>query len=368
MDGHTKRDRKGRWRLSTVWAALLLGATAAALLAGEPPPDEAAGDVEMPPDAPVVTPVGPVFPADAPAEIAESDERADTADAPPAEPDAVETAETEEAIPGEAGPPRRLTPEEIRELPVLKRFEISLEKGKALLSDVKDETFGYGEPGFFWLVTVAAGLDAELWQADEEDLPYAQLLRMPEAWRGKPVTLRGVFASMESWRVPVVAIAKDIPRLVTVNIKEYPAGPNDLFAKVVVIEDPWGTFAPGDHVQVKGYFYKVLQYQDQEGDVHLAPLLVAKRLEFDTGGLQPFRGASQRSPVEIYLGLAFGALILLGVAFFLVRRLGRSKTDAKRGRIPHRIRLQRPGWAGPPAEGGPGGPEGGEDAQGDSHQ
>ena len=278
----------------------------------------------------------------------------------------------EEIPAGEEATPKKLTPEEIRELPILKRFEIPadvpIEKIDTILGDVKDETFGYDEPAFYTLVSVVSKLPADLLKPDEETVPYSQLLSTPSSFRGKPVTLRGVYMTVAPWRVPVVAIAKDIPRLFTCTVREKPMEQERPVATVVVLEDPMPDFKAFDEVRVRGYFYKVRKYEGSKG-VGYAPMLVAQRLEPDESGAMPFAVPSPGSlmfSLSPYAPLAFmgGGLIVLFIVFFYVKRMGRSATDANRRRLPHRIRLRRPDQPGPFEDRGPGGEGGGQGPQG----
>jgi len=168
------------------------------------------------------------------------------------------------------------------------------------------------------------------------------------------------------WRVPVVAIAKDIPRLFTCTIREPPMEQERPVATVVVLEDPMPDFKAFDDVRVKGYFYKVRKYEGSKG-VGYAPMLVAQRLEPDESGAMPFAVPSPGSlmfSLSPYAPLAFmgGGLIVLFIIFFYLKRLGRSATDANRRRLPHRIRLRRPDRPGPFGPGGPGGETSGPDS------
>jgi hypothetical protein len=290
---------------------------------------------------------------------------------PPAE-RAEAPAPPEEKPAGEETGPKKLTPEEIRELPILKRFEIPadvpIEKIDTILGDVKDETFGYDEPAFYTLISVVSKLPADLMKPDEETVPYSQLLSTPSSFRGKPVTLRGVYMTVAPWRVPVVAIAKDIPRLFTCTIREKPMEQERPVATVVVLEDPMPDFKAFDAVRVKGYFYKVRKYEGSKG-VGYAPMLIAQRLEPDVGGARPFGSLVPGGPMfslGSYTPLAFmgGGLIVLFIVFFYLKRMGRSATDANRKRLPHRIRLRRPDQPGPFEDRGPGGEGGGQGPQG----
>lgn len=279
---------------------------------------------------------------------------------PPAEP---------QAKPQDAAAKTGTAPEDVPELPVLHRFEIPIEKAQALFDDVKDETFGFDESAFYYLVSLVNRFPAKLFKPDEETVAYAQLVATPSAFRGTPVTIRGVYASVTPWR-PGAALGLDVPRLFTCNIKEHPAGKNQPFATIVVIDDPTVRFKRGNDVIIKAYFYKVRKYEDLEGNVRLGPLLVGRRFEEDVRGPSPV-GASPPPgrplvtlgpywPVAIFMG---AALVIMLVAFIFVKRMGKVKSDAKRGHLSHRIRLRRPDRPAPFEGGGTGGESGSADSE-----
>jgi hypothetical protein len=280
----------------------------------------------------------------------------------PGEPGAAPAAEAvPAATPAPPQPLAEMTREEVLELPIFKRFDIPWEKGEALLGDVKDKTYDYDEAAFYWLVAQVRQLPAPLFRPDDEDTPYEQLLATPSSYRGKPVTVRGLYAAVTPWRVPVLALAKEVPYLYTCHLKEPPGRPAQPIATVVVLEDPMRRFRRGDEVRVKGYFYKVRLYADAEGTERLAPMLVGRGLEPDTGGERPDRLIAEPGGGQAWLPLAAALLVILIVAFYLVRRLGRPKRDADHTRLPHRIRLRRPDRPFPAEDGGPGGPQGGQE-------
>ncbi len=264
-------------------------------------------------------------------------------------------------------PVSEMTRDEVLQLPPFKRFEIDWEKGEELLSDVKDGTFDYDEAAFYWLVAQVNEIDIppDLFDPDEDLIPYVQLLSTPSAFRGKPVLVKGVYASVTPWRVPVIALRKDVPRLYTAHLKEFPLRETSLLATVVVIEDPMLRFERGDIVQAVGYFYKVRKYMNERGDVLSSPMLIAKRLEATTRPPEPDAKPSEGiGAAGVMLGVAFGVLVLLFAAFFFVLSMGKRKHNASRGRLPHRIHLRRSDGAEPPAEGGPGGEAPGQEPPG----
>ena len=307
-------------------------------------------------------------------------------EAQPLEPkaaDAAPPAAAPEIKPAEATPPeakpaepprpqarRILTPEEIKELPVFSRYDAAtwdkmLQKGNALLEDVKDNTFGYDEEAFYWLVYHVNRLKPELLKPDDECVPYPSLVALPSSFRGQPVTLTGMYMSAYKFRVPVLALQKDVPFLFECTLKEHPADQVRPVATVITSEDPTLYLHVGDDVRVKGYFYKVRAYQGTKGE-GFAPMLIAQRLEPDEGpapgsGLTGDTGRRGGGPFsDPYLVMMIAVVIILMIAFVAVRmQLRKPKTHAPRERPNqvHRFRLRRPDRIEPPGTGG-GGSEG----------
>jgi hypothetical protein len=283
-----------------------------------------------------------------------------------------------EATPAEAKPPRPpakkfLTPEEIRQLPVFTRLDDAslqetLEKGKTLLADVKDNTFSYDEEAFYWLLHLVSRLKPDLLKPDAEPLPYSALLSTPSLYRGTPVTLSGVYFSREKHHVPALALQKDVPYMYPCVIKEHPAEEVRPIATVIVLEDPMLYLHVGDDVVVKGYFYKVRQYEGTKG-AGFAPILIAQRL-VQEGEANADREPASRTP-DPELGGVFSnpilvamiaVVILLMIGFFALRiQLRKPKphgTDKHKPQV-HKFRLRRPDRIEPPAGGGTGGEGGG---------
>jgi len=253
---------------------------------------------------------------------------------------------------------REMTLDEIRDLPVLKRLDLPLEKGEAWLSDVKDKTFDYDESAFWWLVHVVAKLPEGAFKPDEMVTGYPQLLAMPSAHRGKPVTIRGAYMTVTPFTTPVLALRKDIPTLYECNIRELPLNEERPVATVIVIEDPMTYLEVFDTVRVKGYFYKVRRYRGSKGE-GFAPMLVARRLELE----QRAEAAAPSDPGldrdDVVLGFMISLVVLLGLAFLWLRHRNKARVHAAGARPIHRFRLRRPDRAEPPPDPGDGG-EGGE--------
>ena len=275
----------------------------------------------------------------------------------PAEKASAEKALAEEA-PGE-GPgegPRELKLEDIRDLPILKRYDLPLEKGEQLLADVKDETFGYDESAFWWIVSLVANMPAEAFEPKEVTAGFTQLLAMPSSYRGTPVTLRGMYMTASPFETPVLAVRKDIPTLYECNIRELPIEEERPVATVICIEDPMEHLRVGDVVKVRGYFYKTRAYQGSKGP-GLAPMLITQRL-VPEGRSLPGAGGQGRESEWAYVGMMVAAVLVLGGLYVYLRFKTKATPHAARESTGHRIRLRRPGGDQPPADTRPGG-EGG---------
>jgi hypothetical protein len=303
-----------------------------------------------------------------------------TAETPTAEASVTKTAATGTAArTGTGAPPRKiLTPEEIKELPLFSRYDDEtwqklLAKGKTLLEDVKDETFGYDEEAFYWLVAHVNKLPPELMKPDSEGVAYKILLSQASALRGTPVTIRGVYMSVAPFNVAIQALRKDAPILYECTIRELPMQEARPIATVITTEDPMTYLRAGDEVLVKGYFYKVRQYQGTKG-VGLAPMLVAQRLEPIGGMPDDAKRAGARSSAargdsfggamaDPYLITMIALIVLMAGGFFYIKSRQRSKNaqhaTSQRSYRVHKFRLRRPDLPTPPAGGGPGSPSGG---------
>jgi hypothetical protein len=320
----------------------------------------------------VMTAAAAAAPSEAqPAEPKAAQAAPPAAAAPESTPAEATPAEAKPAEPSRPPAKRILTPEEIKELPVFSRYDTAtwdkmLQKGQALLGDVKDNTFDYNEEAFYWLLHLVSHLKPELLKPDDECVPYPSLVALPSSFRGQPVTISGVYLAREKHWVPVLALAKDVPYLYACTIKEHPADQLRPVATVITSEDPTLYLHVGDDVRVKGYFYKVRAYQGPKGE-GFAPMIIAQRLEPEEGpapgsGLAGDAGRPGGGPFsDPYLVMMIAVVIILMIAFVAVRmQLRKPKPHAPRERPNqgHRFRLRRPDRIEPPGPGG-GGSEGG---------
>ena len=338
--------------------AAALGLASATACAEESPPAAA-------PAAAAPAPQGEARPADT------KPPESPPAEAKPPKPPA-------EGVTSEVKPPKLptkkfLTEEEVRQLPVFTRLDDAslqeiLAKGKTLLGDVKDNTFGYDEEAFYWLLHLVSRLKPELLKPADESLPYSALLSTPSLYRGEPVTLSGVYFSREKHMIPAMALQKDVPFMYPCVIKEHPAEEMRPIATVIVLEDPMLYLRVGDDVVVTGYFYKIRRYEGTKGE-GFAPMVVARRL-VPAGDAATDRVSTSRTP-EPGLGgmlsdptlvVMIAVIILLMIGFFALRmqlrKPNRYGTDKRKPQV-HKFRLRRPDRIEPPAGGRPGNEGGG---------
>lgn len=172
---------------------------------------------------------------------------------------------------------------------------------------------------------------AELTAPVGTPVSYAQLDRQPEAWRGRLVTLRGLFHRAMPARAP--ANGHGIGRYFEVWLEptEAPALP----VVVHCLELPPG-FPQGMQIRaegaVTGYFFKRWLYDAQDG-LRTAPLVVARTIERSsptTTGRPPSTG-------EGISLLILSMLIGLGAAGWLFFRVAPQSTSRAKPRKPERI-------------------------------
>ncbi|MDK1031863.1 MAG: hypothetical protein QGD94_07650 [Planctomycetia bacterium] len=228
------------------------------------------------------------------------------------------------------------------ELPDFKRYpDIDFKKIEVLLADVADGTYSYDEPAFYWLVRDVSRLPADKMKPGEDVVPYAQLMQTPRSWRGKQLTIEGIYVRVKPWIVPVKAAG--VKKLYTCFLQAGP-GQNVPVATVICLENPLEYLHKGDRVAVRAYFYKVWQYQVNDR-VFSSPLLIARRLEFVEAAPKPrlFHLGKGGVPTGLVwmLSILIGAIFILMLAFFVLKFLSQRKANAHRYRTIKRPQLPR---------------------------
>jgi len=221
-------------------------------------------------------------------------------------------------------PKKMLTPEDYKGLPLFSQYddatwEALLKKGTTLLGDVKDNTFGYDEKAFYWLVAHVFKMSDDLLKPDAETIAYKTLLAVPSMYRGQPVTLRGQYMYVAPFEVTIEALKKDVPKLYECTVRELPMDQARPMCTVITIENPLTYLRPGDDVLVKGYFYKVRAFEGTKGPGY-APLLIAKRLtpEAEAKGTETVHTGTPGSGLlsDPYLILMIAVIAVMMIGFF----------------------------------------------------
>jgi hypothetical protein len=301
---------------------------------------------------------GPAFAADGPGHMAlpptAKMEKSDAALPPASEPPATGTATTPTA-------PRQ---EEIQKLLTFPKYDEKawaeiVEKGRALLVDVKDNTFGYDEAAFYWLVGHVNRTAPDLFTPGPEDkeVPFKILLAQPETTRGEVVTIKGAYLNVYPFHVTVSGLRKDVPMLYECIIGELPLTNDSTLATVITTEDPMEYLSRNDEVVVKGYFYKLRTYQrESDNSQRPSPMIVTRRLEPVDPNAN--RGMFSSVMADPWMIPAFGVMLLLVGGFIFLKMVTKPKPKHERDKAPttvHKFHLRRTNFPPPPAGGGPGG-------------
>jgi len=209
--------------------------------------------------------------------------------------------------------------------------ERSIEHGRRLLANVRDNVLSFDDPAFYWFCryvnTPAAEQDLALEtrsatgtssasegaeaasHAANTPTPIKFLLERPGDYRGQPVLIEGTLVAKWSWSVE----NRDVPALLH-QCEIAVAGTRALAA--VVTTEPADAIPIRSRVRVKGYFIKIRAFQTTGGESGFGPLLVARSLTpiksdgafaVSTDGA----GDAQKPQVWILTGTVIAAVIWL---------------------------------------------------------
>jgi hypothetical protein len=193
--------------------------------------------------------------------------------------------------------------------------------GQALLSDVRDGSFSFDEPAFYWLARRVKFADPDSAfdiTEDEVLVPWKYLLERPSDYRGQLVLIEGSLARKYAWTSQ--GLGYDLGQLHQAELFD----PRSRGFCTVVCIEPLDNVPVNAWVRGKGYFLKVRQFQTADGAAGYAPLLVARRL---AAVQQPISVTdSVRWSTGRWGGLAWGAtlLALLLGGWWVLRRHARS--------------------------------------------
>jgi hypothetical protein len=152
----------------------------------------------------------------------------------------------------------------------------------------------------------------------EGDLPYAEVMANPDAWRGRFVRVRGVLGNLEANRLrQPIGNSQDVYR----GVIAQPDGSEGVVFDMLE-GDPRRFEMRRSTVEVVGLFYRTAryekQYEDKQGKFAEAPYLLVRSLEpWDTGDLAKRTMVDEGNKIDRILMV----LMALAVAYLVARVL-----------------------------------------------
>ncbi len=144
-----------------------------------------------------------------------------------------------------------------------------LTEGLRLLEDVRDGTFSFDDPAFYWFcrytLAKSDSLDAAL---NESPLPWKFLLERPDDYRGRVIFVEGLLQSRQGYEVT------NRPGVGTLHQCELADPTTRAICTVVAVNDP-GEMPFRSRVRAVGYFIKVRAFKTTTGELSAGPLIVA---------------------------------------------------------------------------------------------
>jgi len=198
----------------------------------------------------------------------------------------------------------------------------TLEQRAAGLSKVKDRTFFRGAEQEAWF-NLFARLQAtdpkELTQASQGPVTYTQLLKQPDVYRGRLVTIQGTVLKEEM----ALAEANKLGIQSYHRLWVHPEGGGPSLAVAYCLKLP-ESFPQGDklrsQVQITGYFFKNWSYPWENG-LALAPVLLVNSFSWEPPvAFSPAAPVASRTIIMAMVGACLSGLT---VALLVVRYSGR---------------------------------------------
>jgi len=212
-----------------------------------------------------------------------------TRPAPPANAEQVQSPDDVDFSVDEEGPPR-LKDDEIRIIPRRPRVDAEprvdaaerIAIPKSWLAEVADNTVGVRQheaDAYYRILAKAADISPRRMRSEAEPgLQYVNMMTSPEKYRGRPVTIKGDLWKLYEFQAPRNDYG--ISRLYEAWIFTADSGNHPY--RVICTEIP-PEIKPQDDsrrsVTVTGYFFKREGYETSGGRLHVAPTLLAGRLE-----------------------------------------------------------------------------------------
>lgn len=182
----------------------------------------------------------------------------------------------------------------------------------ALLAAVRDNTFNFDEPAFYWLVDQARREPGAV--ASSAPLPWRFLLERPSEYRGRRVMIEGFVQSSLGYKILRNGVS--FGHVCQTELAD--AGTRGL-CTIVSTNDAQP--APlGARVRAVAWFLKVRQFKTTSGGVSTAPLLVAHRLEILAGPQALTQRMAARRTWTQPRDLLMLATAVLAIVWLLLRR------------------------------------------------
>jgi len=227
------------------------------------------------------------------------------------------------------------------DLPILKQYKIDWQRGDALLEDVQDYEFefetgkvSHDAAALYFLLQVTRQLPVEAFApaSEENETSQEALLSQPDEYRGVPVTVSGVVEKVSWFDVPRSNVV-GLDRFWVVDIYQQVGGLEPPWFTIVLSQDP-GTLSKGDRIRVKGYFFKIRQWESGSYNpttkvgrqyIYNAPILVGRTYKLLSHQTKAPAEDSQA------IGLMIGGMVGLGILAFMVvlfvrRQMARSRS------------------------------------------
>lgn len=229
------------------------------------------------------------------------------------------------------------------DLPVLKRYNIDWERADALLTDIRDHEFDFENAtvehdaaALYYLLRVAATLPSEAFQPapPDQETRHEELLSMPQSYRGVPVTVSGVVSKVSDFDIPQ-SDAVGQKKFWVVDIFQEIKGTVAPVFTVVLAADP-GALARDDRIRVKGYFFKIRDYDSPEyspetktTDVYRyqSPMIVGRDYQLMPRDILARSGATSSG---LLIGGVLGLMVLAVMVLLFIRRLTARQAELRR--------------------------------------
>jgi hypothetical protein len=173
----------------------------------------------------------------------------------------------------------------------------------------------------YFLLQVTRKLPAEAFKpaAPEQDTAHEALLSQPDEYRGVPVTVSGIVKKISGFSVPRSNVV-GLDRFWVVDIYQEIDSFEPPWFAIVLSQDP-GTLSEGDRIRVKGYFFKIRDWESASYNpttkssslyTYQAPIIVGRTYE-----LMPHQA---KGPVDNSqtIGMMIGGMAGLGMLALMV--------------------------------------------------